>query len=667
MASTPDSEDPRHVGRIVDPSVRDDGEPEPALELASAHPEPLREAPEFSEEIAGTATPPPAATAERGAAEPVHPVRARLLARAAEARVHDEVSPRGDELDEIGARRPARRRPLDLELDLVGKAAGRPPAAPLIHSTRAPLSPSLVAVFSTLLGLAVVATVIALAIHLSHLERPTSGARAPAPSATAPVAEAEPVPTRPARPKIPGPWRISDEAANPTYRVLKGEIGHDPFLKVVQAAGLDKTEAYRVLTAFKGLRDFDKCARTDSFQALVERSSKKLTAFEYIVSKEEVYQARAGADGLLKASKLDFKVERAQVKGALVFDGDFERSAKRAGFDEGLAQTVASAIAGHMALDDMKRGDVLKLIAQEVTVLGEFARYAGLEAFEYQPAGGSGKPLRLYFYRDAGTHGAYYDGSGKAPYEGGWRFPLPGARISSPFNLTRMHPILKKVTPHLGTDIAAPSGTPIHASSFGTVDRMSGTGATGLLVVLEHPGGYETGYAHMSRFAEGLKVGDHVKRMDVVGYVGNTGRSTGPHLHWFAKKDDKYIDPMSLNPDGLRVLPPSERDAFAKVREGYDALLDGIVAPPPLPAEAAASAAPPAEPVEDDEPNFDEASPGATATAAATAALVVPAEAKPTSTAPTPAAPATGGNPVFLTDKDLLKQQPPTDDGEVSE
>src|SRR5690606_9800545 len=244
-------------------------------------------------------------------------------------------------------------------------------------------------------------------------------------------------------------------------------------------------------------------------------------------------------------------------------------------------------------LSELEAGDRLRIIVQEVTVLGEFSRYAGVEAVEVTKS--SDKPLRIYYYNHP-TEGGYFDHSGRAPYEGGWRKPIPGAPVTSKFNMTRMHPVLKKVMPHTGTDFGAPPGTPIGASAPGRVSFIGYAGPSGNLVKIEHGGGYETGYAHLSRFAEGLKVGDQVKRMQVVGYCGSTGRSTGPHLHFTVKKDGKFIDPESLNLDGMRVLPPSHRETFGEVKRKYDELLDAIplpespaVAPPhePDPAQAA--------------------------------------------------------------------------------
>jgi len=568
-------------------------------------------------------------------------------------------------LDEIG--RPEEREPKDGELEALGGPAGRAPSAPLPPRVENQLSPTLIAVFGTLIGIATVLTLIALLINLDRqkgapLSKNAISAR-PSASAATPI-EAPPVPKR-ARKKVPGPWRIADSKGDPNLRVVEGKVSTDPFIKALGGAGVPEKEAYRVLTAMKGVRDFDKCNKADRFTALLERGSSRLKAFEYAVGPEEIYQAREGDDGLLKGSKLDLKVERNQVTGALVYDGkSFDASAERAGFDVGLGHVVGLALQGHLAMDELERGDRVRLIGQEVTVLGEFARYTGIEAIEVVPANAKREALRVYYFDDASLRG-YYDASGKSPYEGGWRKPIPGAAITSAFNPRRMHPILHKIMPHMGTDIGAPTGTPVGASAPGSVSYIGPGGPAGNLLKVMHANGIETGYAHLSRYVAGIKVGDKVKRLQTIGYVGNTGRSTGPHLHFSAQRDGKFFDAETLNLDGMRVLNKDQREQFMAVVAKYNPLLDAIVLPAPLPGAAVAvsepaassSAAPPAGSAED--PSAAEATGDVDE---------VGKSAAPSATGARPAAPANApGSSIYLSDKELLKMQSATDEGEVSE
>jgi len=641
VSSSPGAGGSRHVGRVVDPSVRDDGDPEPDLQLAS----------EAATEVA----------AEEES------VRDRLLARAHAARpdTSGEGPVRGG-LDEIG--RPPEREPADAEFEAIG-TGGRAPSAPFLPGVSSQLSPTLIALFGTLIGVATVLTLIALLINLDRqrnapLVKPVG--TVPSASVAPATAEAAPVPKR-ERQKLPGPWRIADSKDDPKLRLVEGKVSTDPFIKALGGAGVPEKEAYRVITAMKGVRDFDKCNKSDRFSALIERGSSRLKAFEYAVGPEEIYQAREGDDGLLKGSKLDLKVERNQVKGSLVYDGkSFDTSAERAGFDAGLAHVVGLSLQGHLGMDELERGDRLRLIGQEVTVLGEFARYTGIEAIEVQPANPKREAIRVYYFDDPSLRG-YYDGTGKSPYEGGWRKPIPGAAITSAFNPRRMHPILHKIMPHLGTDIGAPMGTPVGASAPGTVSYIGPGGPAGNLIKVMHENGIETGYAHLSRYALGIKVGDKLKRLQTVGYVGSTGRSTGPHLHFSAQRDGKFFDAETLNLDGMRVLNKDQREQFMAVVAKYNPLLDAITLPPPLPgaatAAAAASEAPPAS-----SQSAPPAGSGEDPSAAEGAGeLDEVGKAAPAAGArPTPAANAPG-NSVYLSDKELLKMQSATDEGEVSE
>lgn len=463
------------------------------------------------------------------------------------------------------------------------------------------------------------------------------------------------------RKKLQGPWRIDPLKKSSDQKVISGRIGKEPFLKAIQTAGLDKTQAYRAYTALKDIKNLDRCRSRDQFVALVEGAQQRLVAFEYIVSKEEIYQAKTDDSNLLRGKKLDLIVERSQVRRAFTHSGkSFDDSASAFGFDPGLANVAQKALRGHMLLGEFRKGDRLRVIAQEVTVLGDFSRYAGIEAMEVARKSKK-KTLRIYYFNHP-TVGGYYDRTGRAPYDGGWRKPIPDAPVTSKFNMKRMHPVLKRIHPHTGTDFGAPTGTPIHATAPGVVSFIGNGGASGNLVKIRHEGGYESGYAHLSRFEKGLKVGAKVDRMQPVGYCGSTGRSTGPHLHFTIKKNGKYIDAETLNLDGLRVLPKSYRNDFSAVRKKYDPILDQIAwpvisQPPVAPVQQPAQVAvqnPAGKPTPAAAPVAQPAQP----------ARSVPVRA--TTSVPSGPAKRVEASAIFLSDAELIKMQSNDDDGEVN-
>ena len=485
------------------------------------------------------------------------------------------------------------------------------------------------------------------------------GARAPSaqletPPASAAVKARERRVQRPPRQRQAGPWRIAD-ANDPTLERAQGSVGASSFLVAMQSAGINLREAYRVMTAFEGVKDLNKCRPRDAFSALLDAASGRLTAFEYVVSDEEVYQARESKQGLLIGQKLDLKVRRERAQGALVMHGDFDASALEAGFEPGLAEIVNKAFAGYTSVAELKAGDVLALVLQEVTVLGEFSRYAGVEALEYRPAGA--EPLRIYYHETEKTRG-YVDSKGRVFGKSRWARPVPGAALTSRFNPKRLHPILKIVKPHNGTDFGAAVGTPVVAAAFGRVAFAGEAGPNGNMITLSHSGGYSTGYSHLSKFARGLKVGDRVEQKQLIGYVGSTGRSTGPHLHFSAKKNNRFIDPESLNLDAFSKLPLSDRQLLSQLRQRYDKLLNGIPIPEaPLPEIALASApvleqAVVSEAMVPTPAALDESDVGPRMLhAAAAVGAGTPAAAAPLS--------------IYLTDQELIRQQPAVHDGEV--
>jgi murein DD-endopeptidase MepM/ murein hydrolase activator NlpD len=162
----------------------------------------------------------------------------------------------------------------------------------------------------------------------------------------------------------------------------------------------------------------------------------------------------------------------------------------------------------------------------------------------------------------------------------------------------RMHPILHVVMPHNGVDFVADAGTPVFAACHGSIESVGDSGPSGNLVTIRHADGISTGYAHLSRFAPRLAAGQSVETRQLVGYVGSTGRSTGPHLHFSAKRNGIFIDPLSLKLDGDRVLPRNERTEFDEERAPLDKILDTI----PLPAAPVDSAPRAATEGEDLEP-----------------------------------------------------------------
>ncbi len=182
----------------------------------------------------------------------------------------------------------------------------------------------------------------------------------------------------------------------------------------------------------------------------------------------------------------------------------------------------------------------------------------------------SGEDNSLYYFDSKNSEG-HYDKSGKSVQKALMKTPINGARLSSPFGM-RKHPIDGFNKMHRGTDFAAPMGTPIMASGNGVIKKAGWCGGGGNCVVIKHNSTYQTVYAHMSKFAKGIRKGTRVKQGQTIGYVGSTGKSTGPHLHYEVIVNGKKINSQTLKLPSGKILKGDERKIFETKRIKLDVL-----------------------------------------------------------------------------------------------
>jgi len=447
------------------------------------------------------------------------------------------------------------------------------------------------------------ATVSVPMVSLGPISIPRDAAAPPPPrdAAPAPDAAVDAAPLAALVPPAPPPpvFRVAQMSHDSSVTLADGTMGKRAFLTALAAAGVGLKESYRVLHAIGHVHNLNHTSPTDAFHLAKEKGTGHVVAFEYVTSPVDVFQAR-DEGGTFTAKKLELHVETRRVAVPVVVLGDLKTAVMKAGLEEEILQRIDDALDGHAELPDIHPGSRLRVLSTEQRMEGVFLRYASIDGLEYAPADPNATPLRVYHFPPfdkekaatggwgAGHAGSFYDAKGQQPYHGGWRIPVPSARIASRFNPHRMHPTLHVVMPHNGVDFAAPTGTPIYAAASGTVKTVGDSGPCGNMVQIEHgtaASSLISSYCHMSRFASGLHVGEHVETRQLVGYVGQTGRATGPHLHFAIKKNGIFIDPLAMKLDGVRVVPPSQRDEFDAMRAELDKALDAI-AVEPRPADA---------------------------------------------------------------------------------
>lgn len=241
-------------------------------------------------------------------------------------------------------------------------------------------------------------------------------------------------------------------------------------------------------------------------------------------------------------------------------DDSLYQSAIDAGASPAMVMKLAEIFAWKVDfLKDVQDGDRFTLIYEEKYKHGKMVDTGHVVAAEYISQGKTYQALR--YTAPDGTTG-YYEPDGKNLERGFLRYPVKFSRISSKFNMHRMHPIYHRIKAHKGVDFAAPTGTPIHASGNGTILFIGWEHGYGKVIKIKHDARYESVYGHMSRFNKSLKRGTHVDKGEVIGYVGMTGAATGPHLHYEFHVNGVYKDPLKVALPEAHPIPSKYRADF---------------------------------------------------------------------------------------------------------
>ncbi len=234
-----------------------------------------------------------------------------------------------------------------------------------------------------------------------------------------------------------------------------------------------------------------------------------------------------------------------------------------------LAEIFGSDIDFHR---DLRRGDRFSVVYEMLYNQGQAVRAGRILAAEFV---NQDKAYRAVWFESQNGQG-YYTPDGKSLRKAFLRSPLEFSRVSSGFTLARFHPILKTWRAHKGVDYAAPIGTRVKATGDGVVETIGKQGGYGNLVILRHQGKFSTAYGHLSGFASGLRKGARVSQGDVIGYVGQTGWATGPHLHYEFRVSDVQQNPLAVNLPGAPPLPPQQMAQFKQHADPLSARLDQV-------------------------------------------------------------------------------------------
>ena len=278
----------------------------------------------------------------------------------------------------------------------------------------------------------------------------------------------------------------------------------------------------------------------------------------------------------------------------VVVDGTVRSSLFDAMGTTGERETLALELADLFQWDidfhrEVREGDTFALLVERVRSEGSTVAYGPVLAATYTNRGKRYTAVRFAF---GGGKESYYDEHGSPLRKQFLRAPLRFSRLTSRFSLARMHPILGQRVPHWGVDYGAPVGTPVMTTADGVVTFTGWRGGGGNAVEIRHAGGFVTAYLHLSRFASGIRPGVHVVQGQVIGFVGTTGLSTGPHLDYRITQNGRHLNPLGVGKEPAPPLPKKELPRFAGWAEHVLPLLARPGALPPASVATLQAAAP---------------------------------------------------------------------------
>jgi murein DD-endopeptidase MepM/ murein hydrolase activator NlpD len=239
-----------------------------------------------------------------------------------------------------------------------------------------------------------------------------------------------------------------------------------------------------------------------------------------------------------------------------------------------LANRMANIFAWQINFFGLRPGDSYKVLYEKQFIDDNYYGISDIKAAEFTHRGESYKAYKF----SRGDVQGFFNENGESVQKALLQAPFKfSQRVSSNFSRSRYHPILKKNVPHYGVDYAAPPGTPVLSVGDGTVTEARYRGANGNIVKVTHNSAYRTAYLHLRGFAKGIKRGANVKQGQVIGYVGSTGRATGPHLHYSLYKNDRPVNSRTVDLPSSESVPDSLMDVFAEVRDSLNRQLEAKI------------------------------------------------------------------------------------------
>ena len=368
--------------------------------------------------------------------------------------------------------------------------------------------------------------------------------------------------------------KIRSPFININYEIKKG----DSIQKILQKNKISNNEIQAVIKQYKKYSNPNQLLTGNKIDIVIEKNlSKKndsLSKFSIPITKSTTIEINKDEEGKIVSKKIITKLYKKISYAENVILKNLYSSAIELNINPDTIIEFARIFGFEIDFQrDIRKNDYFKIVYDKYfDENGEFIKSGSIL---YAHMSVNARELTLYKFGDDKNYG-YFDINGKSVEKALMKTPINGARLSSSFGM-RKHPILGFNKMHRGTDFAAPMGTPIMASGSGTVILAKWCGGGGNCVKIKHNSTYETIYAHMKSFAKGIKRGKKLKQGQIIGYVGSTGVSTGPHLHYEVIVNGKRVNSQKLKLPSGKVLKDNERQLFEIHRIKTDVMVAELI------------------------------------------------------------------------------------------
>jgi murein DD-endopeptidase MepM/ murein hydrolase activator NlpD len=347
-----------------------------------------------------------------------------------------------------------------------------------------------------------------------------------------------------------------------SFELVPGRIKRNGLLsQIVLKHGISMQEIDQVLRNSKNVFDVRKIRSGNNYFLYCDRDSSARARYLVYEHDPTVFYVFSFNDSL------NITPFRKEIKREIKYStGTIETSLwdamKTGGLHANLFGNMSEIFAWTVDFFGLQKGDNFKVIYEEFFIDGSSIGTGRIYAAQFNRSGSS--ITAIPFIQDGKE--SFFDSDGNSLRKAFLKAPLQFSRISSHFSSARMHPILRIVRPHFGVDYAAPIGTPVHAIGDGRVISATNEGGSGRMVKIQHNSVYATGYMHLSRFGAGIAAGKMVKQGDIIGYVGSSGLSTGPHLDFRFYRNGSPVDPLKVDAPPVEPISEENKVRYEKIK-----------------------------------------------------------------------------------------------------